>query len=149
MEEKKEATVWVGSPKSNVIFLLSVVFTTVIVLDQVSKWLFFKPEFLPLNYGISLGLGQAFSPVALSSMLFLVLFTLFLWQRVYFFHHPVASGLFFGGAVSNLVERAAIGGVRDWFLIPGLQLYNNFADWFLILGWLFFVYGVLKKKHNV
>jgi lipoprotein signal peptidase len=46
----------------------------------------------------------------------------------------LGQSFFFGGALSNLLDRARYGGVRDIWLIPGTQIHNNLADWFIAIG---------------
>lgn len=38
------------------------------------------------------------------------------------------------GGVINWIDRLIFGGVRDYWWIPGLSVYNNLADWLIALG---------------
>lgn len=47
----------------------------------------------------------------------------------------IALALFLGGVWANLLDRLISGGaVRDWLKVPGLDLYNNLADWSIFIG---------------
>jgi lipoprotein signal peptidase len=46
---------------------------------------------------------------------------------------PVAAGLLFGGAVANLIDRAALGSVRD-FIVIGHAIVVNVADVAVVIG---------------
>lgn len=41
---------------------------------------------------------------------------------------------FFAGAISNLVDRARLGAVRDIWIIPGTNIHNNLGDYFIAFG---------------
>ena len=122
----------------------------VILCDQLSKWYFTQDSALVLNSGVSFGLGGALSGTTLVGLLGCVLVGLTWWQRKYLFRHPVATGLFLGGAISNIFDRVIQEGtVRDWIRIPGTQLYNNVADWAIFIGWCMFLYCALRRKKTV
>lgn len=62
-------------------------------------------------------------------------------------NNPVASGLFFGGAVSNILDRMFFGAVKDWIKIPLFGIYNNLADWFIFIGLaMFLIYNRKELK---
>jgi len=46
----------------------------------------------------------------------------------------VLYGLLIGAAISNWLDRVFLGGVRDIWLLPKLQVVNNPADWLLVLS---------------
>jgi signal peptidase II len=111
------------------------------LLDQGSKAVFVVVPALgrtavSFNTGISFGLFAGLPPatttIALSTLL-LAGGWIFrsIWQR-----HPLESGVLFGAAVSNLVDRLVFGGVRDFLPLPIVYIQNNIADW-LVCGALF------------
>lgn len=118
----------------------------VVVLDWGTQWLLAPLVGGTTNYGVSFGIASSVpSPILFGSLLGVLLGILW-WQRRYFEQFPSASGLFCGGAVANLLERMTFGGgVRDWIFIPGLNLYNNLADWALFIGWSLFLYYTLRR----
>ena len=110
----------------------------VVGLDQGTKWLMTISQLLGwqmvLNTGISFGwLGSlpqdVFSLVVFGFLILAVVVGWRWWLRT-----PVLSGMFFGGGVSNLIDRVWLGGVRDWLPIPFFPLHNNLADWAVVLG---------------
>lgn len=108
-----------------------ILFFLLIVLDQASKFYFFKQGNVQLNVGISFGLGesasQPFLLFFLTAFLFLLLILL-IWQKAWHWWWI----LFFAGAASNLIDRLIFGGVRDILPIPGTNLNNNLADYLII-----------------
>ncbi len=46
----------------------------------------------------------------------------------------VLYGLLIGAAISNWLDRVFLGGVRDIWFLPKLQVVNNPADWLLVLS---------------
>ncbi len=128
------------------IFFLSLL--AVVLIDQVSK---FAAEAVGLavhlNQGVSLNLIQR-QPMAvvmlltLSTMLLLGVSLYSFWIK-----HPVAAGLFFGGAISNLVDRLIFGGVRDWLPLLIVPVSNNLADYFVVISLVFVV--ILQFKEGV
>jgi lipoprotein signal peptidase len=113
-----------------------VVATVVILLDQVSKYLanLFGLE-VAYNQGISLGMFNEISP-KLTLLAVLLLFMAFLFFFKDFFKkiNPIYSGLFVGGALSNLIDRFVFLSVRDWLPLPFLEVKNNLADWAIFVG---------------
>ncbi len=120
----------------------------VIVVDQLSKQWAQQSGNVHLNTGVSFGLSV---PVQLRGSLLIVALLLALvvgrklWLRI-----PVATGLFWGGAVSNALDRMLVGAVRDWMPVPAFAVTNNLADWAIAVGALWFVWCVLfdqKDRH--
>lgn len=99
------------------------------------------------NTGVSLNALAQFPSELLTGGTLLILVALWyafapLWKE-----KPVLSGLFFGAGLSNILDRAWYGAVRDWLPVPGTAITNNLADW-LIFGVLFFFgLSVLKEKN--
>lgn len=130
--------------------MLSIIFLLIIILDQSSKY--FASYFgfnTTLNTGISLNLLSSLSAslLGLLSIIFIVfVFSLF---KKDWLKYPIASVLFFGGAVSNIIDRIIFGGVRDWLGIPFTSIDNNLADWFIFVGLgMFLVFQVKDLVRN-
>lgn len=106
-----------------------------ITIDQISK---FVAHDIILNTGVSFGL---FPSSLLTIMLIGVLITIaFKFGRLFYASSPSVTGIFFGGSVSNIIDRLVYGGVRDFLPVPFFEIRNNLADWAIILAlmWLFF-----------
>jgi lipoprotein signal peptidase len=104
-------------------------------LDQWSKEYF--ADQVILNTGVSFSLLSSVPPVWLTASLLLLTGVLWWVMRPLLArgNWAVWGGyFFFGGSLSNLFDRARFGGVRDIWLIPGTQIHNNLADWFIAIG---------------
>lgn len=117
-------------------FLLtcSLIALATLLLDQWVKQTYTISETI-LNKGVSFGL---FSGPLLSFMLLGILIAVI----VYLVRHhapAIPTGLFIGAASSNLLDRVIFGGVKDIFAVPVLNVYNNLADWAIVIAvvWLF------------
>ena len=118
------------------------VFVAVVALDQLSKYFFSR--FVSLNYGVAFGISLFGFLNWLGLALVLgVMFGLFLDLIA---RYPVGLGLFYSGAVSNLVDRLVFGGVRDFLPLP-FGLTNNLADWAIGMGLVCVV--ILKVRDEV
>lgn len=113
------------------VFLSSVL--GVMVVDQLSKSLAASNGAgLLLNTGISFGW---FTESVTVPLLFAVLIGIIIGLSFHYWpRFPLAFGLFFGGVMSNVLDRMIHGGVRDWLPVPFFELYNNFADWAIVIG---------------
>lgn len=124
-----------------------VIFAIAIFLDQVSKYFAVKNGFeLTLNQGISLSFLGFLPSSIMSFLLFALVILIFYFFKKEWLGCPMAAGLFFGGAVSNLVDRLYFGGVRDWLPIPFVSVHNNLADWFIFAGLMLIILKSLKKS---
>lgn len=106
---------------------------SIFILDQGSKYLVTQHGSpIVINQGISFGwLGEG-KWLTLGLVVLICLGiggTYRYWQRA-----PLAVGLFLGGVMANMSDRFIFGGVRDWLPIPLLGLYNNLADWAILLA---------------
>lgn len=82
-----------------------------------------------LNAGVSFSFFSSFSAEILT-LLLLVCICLFWYKLQHIWvKNQLAAGLFFGGGISNVLDRALYGGVRDWLSVPLTTLSNNLADW--------------------
>jgi len=112
--------------KTSLFFLVA---GSVLVFDQLTKDLFFTSK-LKLNFGVALGLMPGIDIMIIGFLIILITFVF----RSQIKRMPLAFGLFFGGAVSNLLDRFIYGGVRDFLPIPLTNLSNNLADWAIVIG---------------
>ena len=111
----------------------------VVGVDQITKPLaplMHAGAVLPLrNRGLLLGLGGG-NRFALALVMLVVLAGCArpVLRRVYAGTlPPVAAGLLFGGAIANLIDRAALGSVRD-FIVIGHAIVVNVADVAVVIG---------------
>lgn len=118
-----------------------VAFLIALVLDQVTKHIASFAGIVQINHGVSFGLLSG----PWLTVLLLIFFVAFFewscsrWHKLY----PIASGILLGGAMSNIVDRIVLNGVRDFLPIPFLNIQNNLADWFIVLA---FVWILLKSR---
>jgi lipoprotein signal peptidase len=123
----------------------------VLVIDQLTKFIANKFGLVSINTGISFGFFSTEHPV-LGFALLVVLGILVVaviqknWQN-----HPISTGLFVGGALSNIADRIARGGVRDWLPLGFLPIHNNLADWAIGIAAILVIINLFRdeKKHRV
>jgi len=112
------------------IMLLILLFT--LGFDQLSKEAAHLFGFtVHLNTGISFNLFSAAWPELLTIALLLLIVISWYKLQSFWTQNPVVAGLFFGGGLSNIFDRALYGGVRDWFPLFNTNITNNLADWAL------------------
>lgn len=116
------------------ILLCSLCAVSTLLLDQYVKQLYPASE-STLNPGVSFGF---FSGPLLSIFLLGVLLVV----TLYLVRHKapaIPTGMLVGAASSNLLDRFLLGGVKDIFAVPILNVYNNLADWAIVIAvvWLF------------
>lgn len=95
-----------------------------------------------INPGISFGLeipGIIFWQVIFLGMVF------YFWSRDYKVWGWFLMGL--GGGL-NLIERWRLGGVRDYWQIPGTSIYNNLNDYLIAIGVIQLLWYFLWKKRQ-
>ena len=109
-------------------------FILIITIDQLSKYFADLTHLVMVNTGISFGVGTAASPFFLTGMLGVILLVVMMGFWSVWLKYPMAAGLFFGGGLSNLLDRIFYQGVRDWLTVPFLHLSNNLADWAIVIG---------------
>lgn len=115
--------------------VMSVFLLLTLVIDQVSKY--YAREII-LNQGVSFGLfPSSLLTFALAGVLVIIALK---FGKAFLSSSPVATGIFFGSSLSNLLDRVLYGGVRDFLWVPIFSVRNNLADWAIILSliWLFF-----------
>lgn len=122
---------------------LFLAFLVTLVLDQGSKlWAAFHAS-LVINTGISFGLfsGPLVTIALLIGFVALFEYSCPRWHQPY----PIASGLLLGGALSNIVDRIVVGGVRDWLIIPYTGLSNNLADYAIIIALVWIAFQEFRR----
>jgi signal peptidase II len=114
----------------------------IILLDQISKYMAVQFKWSVINQGISFNWFSAQPSWLIIILLFLILG--FLLLKFLPREHP-AVFLILAGAISNLLDRIVWGGVLDWLPVPFFNLTNNFADWAIFFGVIWFVFTELCK----
>ena len=125
---------------------VTIFFVLSILIDQISKW--FAPTYFDvvLNRGISFGF---FSSSMLSGGIFIVmLMVLVIYGKKFFQISPVMTGIFFGAAGSNLIDRVQFGGVRDFMVVPILGVKNNLSDWMIFVSLLSLLWQYNRGKQR-
>jgi lipoprotein signal peptidase len=133
--------------KHNYHWLIAFLGATVIILaDQITKFIFAGQ----INHGISFSLFSRAGQLDLALVLVFIALVIFGSQQI--IHHKqdefsVLWGVLLGAGFSNLVDRWMFGGVRDFWLLPILNVQNNLADWFIFLAALGIIF--LETKDQV
>lgn len=122
-------------------------FFILIFIDQLTKFYFFKSNQSVLNVGISFGLGVEYSQRFWTILLTVLVF--FLAMILVKSNWPFWP-LFLAGAVSNLLDRLFLGGVRDFLPLPFTNLYNNLADYYITVAILLYAYKnfISRPRHH-
>ncbi len=103
-----------------------------VLLDQASK-LFFPYQ---INPGVAFSLGSGLPPVLVTSILIVLVGVIFWLTRSWLNDglSRLARSFLLAGALSNLIDRLFLGGVRDVWKLPFLGVQNNLADWLIVIG---------------
>ena len=124
--------------------------STIILLDQITKYLFKDVHFGIFNYATNT--GAAFSLftgqvkiLALVSVL-IAIFILYLYKKYPEYCLPLA--FVFGGAVGNLIDRAYLGYVRDFIDLKFWPIFNV-ADSFNVIGVFLLIYLMWKEEKAI
>lgn len=120
-------------------------FLGVLMLDQASKYIVQQIVPVTMNHGISFGVLPF--PVATLLVIIFLLACFFFFARYQQKISPIVSGVFLGGAVSNLLDRLVFGGVRDWMAVPFLGLRNNLADWGIFVASMILILSILPSSN--
>ena len=100
---------------------------TVVGIDQVSKFWAEGEGMVTLNRGLSWGWGEQYSGLLLTFGLLILMITLYISLYSLWSKNMLLTGFFFGGGVSNIIDRVLWGGVRDWWQVPLVGVKNNLA----------------------
>jgi len=136
------------------------VFFLIFGIDQLIKYIFLKGfEFktkcisliLTFNKGVAFSMFSFLGSYLKFVQLFLILglFVYFIKEKI-LSSHPYVSGILFGAAVSNLLDRFIRGGVIDyvyWHCGFDFAIFN-FADTMIDLSIILFAYFYFFKKND-
>ncbi len=124
------------------------VFLTALTIDQFTKLI--APMYFELvpNHGISFGwLSQLPTQVVTMGLVFIAVWIAYglrrEWQR-----NQLVAGLFWAGAISNLLDRILFGGVSDWITLPYVEIKNNLADFYLFIALLLLFIKELRARYE-
>ena len=139
-------------------FLIS--FFVIVLIDQFIKYLFLRGfEFksrcislvLAINKGVAFSMFSFLGESLKYIQLVIILGLLFYFYKEKVIHkHPILSGILFGAAISNLLDRFIRGGVVDYvYYHCGFDFaIFNFADVMIDLSILAFAYYYFVKKDD-
>jgi lipoprotein signal peptidase len=131
--------------QTDILYQALLIGSAVLLIDQGTKHVANKFGLITLNPGISFGVfGYEHQSISFLMLLGMGVIVMTLIQQ-HWHKHPVATGLFVGGALSNIVDRIARGGVRDWLAVGPLPLKNNIADWAIFCAALLVMYALYKE----
>lgn len=120
----------------------------VILSDQLTKMWAYNQGWVILNPGISFGWLAGVPSSLILGLLTGLVVVLAWWSRRFWTRYTLAGGLFWGGALSNLLDRWWWGGVRDWLPVPGVKIHNNLADYALTVAILIVGYYLIRPSHD-
>jgi len=119
----------------------------VIILDQITKFLFTDKHFGIINY--TTNTGAAFSilqnyAVLLTIITIIVIgFIIYLYKKNKNYYLPLS--LIIGGAIGNLIDRLFFGFVRDFIDLKVWPIFN-IADSANVIGAIILMIFIIKKK---
>jgi len=134
----------VSRPKYRVTVFSAFLFA--LILDQVTKHIASFQGLVVINSGISFGLFSGFFLTLILIAVFIALYQWSCprWQKPY----PILTGLFLGGAMSNIVDRLVLGGVRDFLPVPVIGITNNLADYFIVGSLAIILFAEIKHSSS-
>lgn len=119
-----------------------------VMIDQLSKGWAVARQVAVVNRGVSGGVGGELSVFILVLLTVVILVILYKTFYSFWLKRKVMSGLFFGAAISNLLDRMVWGGVRDWLVIPVIGWHNNLADYVLVILLILFIVQLSRHKYD-
>ena len=143
--------------KKNLSALYLLIPVGVIGLDQLTKWIFYGKSYSLLGDFLwiesSFNEGAAFSMMSGALWLFIAVSILASGLMIYFIlskkmglgkFSKVSIALILGGAIGNLIDRIALGGVRDFIYFKSINFaIFNFADVFVTIGGILLVISLI------
>ncbi len=117
-----------------------------IILDQLTKFLFKDVHFLFINYQTNY--GATFSILQGYRFLFVLVAIIVLIVIIYYYRsykHKLPLLLIFAGTFGNLIDRIFLGYVRDFIDLKFWPIFN-IADTINVIGVLLLVYYLTKEK---
>ena len=121
----------------------SLIAVGIVLLDQYVKQLYSNSDAL-INTGVSFG----FFSGPLLSILLLGVLAILLYFLVSTKAPVIPAGMLLGGASSNILDRFLLGGVKDIFAVPILNVYNNLADWAIAIAVLWIVLWQFRQSRH-
>ena len=139
-------------------FLFLISFFLVVFIDQAIKHIFLNGYVLNtkcISLTLAINKGVAFSMFSFlgeklkyMQLLFILILIIFFIKDKILQTHPIISGVLFGAAISNLLDRFVIGGVVDyvyWHCGFDFAIFN-FADVMIDFSILMFAYYYFFAK---
>ena len=124
-----------------------IVGVVLVAIDQTSKWWVTNhPFFVVKNSGIIFGMGSGWGIFVLISICLILGLFLFTIERPEKIMWPIV--LIFSGAISNIIDRIARGGIIDFIKVKG-DLAFNLADIMVILGVALYIIIFFKNEGKV
>jgi len=114
----------------------------ILFIDRVSKYLFFEDSVK--NYGAAFSLFQGFNILFILVAIIVIGLIIYYNNKVNAFNMQLGMGFVFGGALGNMIDRIAYGGVIDFIRIWILPVFN-LADLFNVIGGLIIIYYLWRK----
>lgn len=136
---------WLSEKKFNKI-AAGLFWIVLVTVDQVSKYQASTLQTATINQGIAFGLFNQV-PLGLLAPFLVAVLILGGWAWYRYFPNSLWAGVwFFAGAVSNVIDRLMVGGVRDWLPTPILATRNNLADWYITIGVMMICWQLANQK---
>jgi signal peptidase II len=129
--------------------ILAIISLTIIILDQLSKWLIFSfaKENIIIkkvkNTGAAFGMFKD-SSIILGIIAILAIIFIIYYSKKAHKKEIIPLSLILGGAFGNLIDRLIIGYVRDFISIWIWPVFN-IADSAITIGALLLIFTTLKK----
>lgn len=144
---KKKTTPRSESTRPSYRIVVFITFILALFVDQITKYIAGVNGEIVINHGISFGMLSGPWLTALLLIFFVGFFEWSCprWHKLY----PVASGLFLGGAMSNIVDRIVLNGVRDFLQVPFMGIQNNIADWCIVISLAYILFKSLSFPPRV
>lgn len=132
-------------------FKMGFIITTLIVIDQVSKYFFYDKLFLKDWAIIQTAFNQGISrSIAIPKLIIIISTLLILWVLIYLYHKKHISKwatiFLIWWAIWNLIDRIFLWWVRDFILLLKRFPIFNLADVFINIG---VVFVVLKELFGI
>lgn len=120
----------------------------VVVLDQLSKFIFSGKHYGIINYttntGMVFGLFKGYNFLFILITLIIVLFIGYILLK----DGRLSYSFILGGAIGNLMDRLVFGFVRDFIDLKIWPVFN-LADSFIVIGILFVIWEEFFKKKDL
>lgn len=144
--------------KNKKIKVLIIISITIVIIDQITKFLIIKfvkdslkivPKILEIeiikNTGVAFGFNSGNTKNIFITIFFLCLIIYFIKNQFKLINVKTmcALSLMLSGGISNLIDRIARGGVLDFIKISIFPIFN-IADISIVIGWILLIINILK-----